>query len=174
MKNWTMLIGSIFLIGALTISITMPISLADQNKIEIGGELPYNQAVGTPTYVNEYKIGQLQKGDEIKVVMYGMKGEGNARLLLANTSINIQETCLNLSYEVSMAICKSLPCLAPCYILCGLIGSKPTVPVIAETTITFQGEEKTFTIEEDGIYYLCIEAEKGTVIYKGYIEVIRQ
>ena len=124
--------------------------------------------------VNEYKIGELQKGDEIKIVASNMRGDGNVKVLLTNTSITGRETCLNGLYLLffTPGICTA--CCPPCS-LYSLVcpEGKPTVPAIEETTITYEGEEKTFTVPEDGVYYIDMEAEGGNVIYKGYIGIIK-
>ena len=172
MKKWMMPIGLIVVICILTASVAMPICLAAHDRIEIEGKLNVDENKN-PLNVDEYKIGELYKGDKIKVVMSRMRGDGNIKVLLANTPRAGQETYLNFLHAYLVAIgmngpVECLPCL--CY---SLICPKPTIPAIEETTITYEGEEKTFTVPKDGVYYLNMEAEKGNVIYKGYIEVIK-
>ena len=171
MKKWIMPIA-VVAICILAASVAMPICLADQNRIEIEGKLEVgvNQ---NPLTADEYNIGELHKGDKIKVVMSDMRGDGDIKVLLANTSIKGREVCLNNLYDsfwgpgVPYIIC----CL-PCQIYY-VIFPKPTVSVIEKTTIVYEGEEKTFIVPEDGIYYLVMEGDRGRVVYKGYIEVIK-
>jgi len=170
MKKWMMPIGLIVAICILAASVAMPICLADQNRIEIEGEVNFIENAST---VDEYKKGQLQKGDEIKVVVSDMRGDGNLKVLLANTPRAGQETCLNRVYyccTMSNPLCTI--CRLPC-IYYDLICPKPTLPTIEKTTITHEGDEKIFTVPEDGVYYLDMETEKGNVIYGGYIEIIK-
>jgi hypothetical protein len=145
--------------------------LADQSKIEIEGRLGI-YPTHAPANVLEYKIGELCKGDKIKVLLSDMRGEGNIKILLADTPISNQESCVNTLYGLSVAVVTNAPICCMCF-LPALYCPKPTVPAIEENTITHGGEEKTFTVPKDGVYYLAMEAENGNVIYKGYIEIIK-
>lgn len=168
-----MLIGLIVVVGALMTNMAMPISLADQVRIEIEGKVNMHPDTNTPINVNEYKIGELQKGDVIKFVVSDMRGDGDLKVLLMNTSMSGLETCLNILYSFFSPDGPGWTCGIICCGPCFLFNLKPTVPAIDDATITFEGEEKMFTVPEDGVYYIDVEAEGGNVVYKGYIEVIK-
>ena len=176
MKKWMMPIGLIVAICILTASVAMPICLADQNRIEIEGALETHHEISVPINVDEYKIEELNKGDKIKVVISGIRGDGNIYVSLTNTSTYRQKERMYFLYGPLLQATAPAICLYPCFLCvcsCYHLTPKLIAPIIGETIFTFEGEEKTFTVPKDGVYYLCMEAEEGDVVYKGYIEVIK-
>lgn len=166
MKNLLMSIGLIVAVGALIMNMAMPISLADSNIIEIEGKLSTRENVSSCAW----KIGELHKGDEIKVVITKMSGDTPIKITVANTTATVRKTIVDTLEDI-MPLPLCWPCdwfLCPSY--CLLLDSMPTN--INETIFAFEGE-KSFIVPEDGVYVVGMDIEKGTVLYKGYIEIIR-
>ena len=68
-------IGLIVVICILTASVAMPICLAAHDRIEIGNKLE-NRGAGLG-YGDLYTIGELYKGDKVKVVITNLRGDGD-------------------------------------------------------------------------------------------------
>ena len=64
----------------------MPICLADQNRIEIGGKLKHRGSdVGYGYfYAFRYTLGELHEGDEVKVVITDLRGDGDLLVYFSN------------------------------------------------------------------------------------------
>ena len=180
MKRWMIPIA-LLAICVLVGNLVMPISLADQNRIEIEGRLNMNPDSGFPINVDEYKIGELQKGDKIKVVISDIRGDGNIKTTLTNTSVKSQRERLNSLVSCfwlgrgteTRGTCGCPGCL-PCLCLSTVLLRHSRSSDIEKTTFTSAGE-KTFTVPEDGVYYINMNAKnlKGNVIYSGHIEIIK-
>jgi hypothetical protein len=175
MKKWMMPIGLIVVICILTASVAMPICLADQNRIEIEGRLPQSSQ-------DIYKVGQLQKGDEIKVVITDIRGNGDLVLTLTRfPQIFRMEEFHNFAYR-SFHCLSNLPVLGctciPAYICADttrlILAGVETASMGGRHTFTYSGEEHIFTIPGDGIWHLDVFALRGSIShYKGYAEIIK-
>ena len=148
----------------------MPICLADQHRIEIEGVLKTED--GSPVDIDYHELGELHKGDEIKVVISNIRGDGDILVRLTNYKIPGQRL-----------LGRVVECTPFCRGCCGLLDS--TISLIeaivtrgesgmAGKIFVNEGEEKVFTIPKDGVWYLEMDAIDGSVAhYKGYIEVIK-
>ena len=70
MKKWIMPIA-VVAISILAVNVATPICLADGSRIEIEGKLEgeNNHRI--------YRLGDLHKGDEVKVAITNLRGDGN-------------------------------------------------------------------------------------------------
>ena len=81
MKKWIIPIA-VLVICVLVGYLAMPISLADQKRIEILGRLE-----GRESCHDMYMIGQLHKGDKVKVVITDLRGDGDLVVYFSNSRI---------------------------------------------------------------------------------------
>ena len=175
MKKWIMPIA-VVAICILATSVAMPICLADQNRIEIDGVLDEVSSEDIlPNTYDLYNLGNLHKGNEVRVVMTELRGSGDLGLNLARTPIfaQSQEACNKLN---SLCPCCNLSCICSSTIfdLLDLIGTKGfSSPGRQGGKISDIGEEKILEVPSDGVYYIEVYALEGRINYKGYIEVIK-
>jgi hypothetical protein len=179
MKKWMMPIGLIVVICILAASVAMPICLADQNRIEIEGRLI--EADGT--YISTlYEIGELGKGDEIKVVITDIRGNGDLFVSLTKDPQLVRMTQILDSFTYHLKMLSEVPCCGTCCLCLSTIpNTLSLIPATAEIpfrvvgkTFRYSGEEQIFTIPKDGMWYLKITGRNGDIPhYKGYIEVIK-
>ena len=163
MKKWIMPIGLIVVICILAMNMAMPICLADQNRTKIEGRLAVNDE-----WIYDYDLGELCKGDEIKVAITDMSGDGNIKFTLTNAPAGLKKiSAKGLEGIMQLPLCVICADWCPCPSYCLLLFSMPRP--IDETTFAFEGE-KSFIVPRDGTYYLCMEIEEGKANYKGYIE----
>jgi hypothetical protein len=176
MKKWIMPIGLIVVICILVMNVAMPICLANENKIEIGGVLDkVSSDVLFPNTFDYYSLGYLHKGDEIRVVMTELRGSGDVGFNLVRTPIfaQSQEACDKLT---SLSPCCKSPCSCSSAIFACLdlvFGTENSSPSRQGGKISNMGEEKILEIPSDGVHYLEVFALKERINYKGYIEVIK-
>jgi hypothetical protein len=73
MEKWKRLLG-IVVICMLVAGVGIPISLANPDRIEFEGKLPAGFHVIPGIDFQRYRVGELHKGDTIKVVMTDIRG----------------------------------------------------------------------------------------------------